>query len=387
MRRRAQEQQKQMELKAEQANQSRMSKIFTGMFKKKDKGGKGKGLMSMSQVQSYSAESKDSGVVTPQQGLSPSNSGILTRRAVPNRLQQQQRMFSKQAFHKNGRKRIPRYEDFMNQAFNDKIGRGLNEVQQIFNEMTHHTGMVRPVGSMLQKWFVLANHQATYWISQNNKELERYDAQDAPDDYEDMDDEEKYNDCWLLFDMKHRRLIQEIRWRNRGQMNDPKYITIQSSNSEETPWADISNAFLEKTEDEQVIEVNKRARYWRIMFLGNHGEDTDDAPRFVFYEVQFWGRKHSTMNYSKAAKQRKNRDRYGSNAGLRMGREDSMMSMSQSVTFSRQPEPSVSRLSAYKMTSAYGNNAQKGRRYQGNRGRSYSGIEMTGKSKFSTTPI
>eukprot|EP01083_Nonionella_stella_P121567 365303_1 len=387
MRRRAQEQQKQMELKAEQANQSRMSKIFTGMFKKKDKGGKGKGLMSMSQVQSYSAESKDSGVVTPQQGLSPSNSGILTRRAVPNRLQQQQRMFSKQAFHKNGRKRIPRYEDFMNQAFNDKIGRGLNEVQQVFNEMTHHTGMVRPVGSMLQKWFVLANHQATYWISQNNKELERYDAQDAPDDYEDMDDEEKYNDCWLLFDMKHRRLIQEIRWRNRGQMNDPKYITIQSSNSEETPWADISNAFLEKTEDEQVIEVNKRARYWRIMFLGNHGEDTDDAPRFVFYEVQFWGRKHSTMNYSKAAKQRKNRDRYGSNAGLRMGREDSMMSMSQSVTFSRQPEPSVSRLSAYKMTSAYGNNAQKGRRYQGNRGRSYSGIEMTGKSKFSTTPI
>lgn len=74
-------------------------------------------------------------------------------------------------------------------------------------------------------------------------------------------------------------------------MNDPKYIEIQASRSEETPWVSVQKAFLESTDQEQVVDVGKRAgkhRYWRILFLGNHGEDTEEAPRFVFSEVQFW---------------------------------------------------------------------------------------------------
>merc|ERR1719493_695900 len=98
-------------------------------------------------------------------------------------------------------------------------------------------------------------------------------------------------------------MVQEFRITNRGMMNDPKYIEIQASRSEETPWVSVQKAFLESTDQEQVVDVGKRAgkhRYWRILFLGNHGEDTEEAPRFVFSEVQFWGRRHSTMAHSMA---------------------------------------------------------------------------------------
>merc|ERR1712048_1055993 len=201
-----------------------------------------------------------------------------------------------------------------NEAFNNSMSRKFDEVQQVYNEMTHHSAMVRPVGSMLQKWFVLANHSTTYWVSPSNKELERYN--DEHDEYYDMDDDAKYNDCWLLYDMKRRRMVQEIRWRNRGQMNDPKYIRIQAAKSEETPWADVTEAYLAKSDEEQIISVNKKARYWRILLLGNHGEDTDEAPRFVFYEVQFWGRRHQTMQHSKAAKQRTMRNKLKRNNSI-----------------------------------------------------------------------
>ena len=199
--------------------------------------------------------------------------------------------------------------------------------------------------------------------------MERYG--DEHDDYYDMDDDAKYNDCWLLYDMKRRRMVQEIRWRNRGQMNDPKYIRIQCARSEETPWADVSNAYLAKTEDEQIISVNKKARYWRIMFLGNHGEDTDEAPRFVFYEVQFWGRRHSTMQYSKATKQRIKRNR----------------NPSVSTTFSRHLSPgstsSMAQIKKYQI--GFADNARRGKKYTNSSDRA--GIEMTGKSKFVTMPF
>eukprot|EP01084_Bolivina_argentea_P288006 494240_1 len=291
-------------------NESKMSKLFSGMFRNKKKK-ENKNFHSEKSVIQLKLDRFDSqsDVLSPSKSISNREQNMFVQNnnnnklpSKPNRIFQQQRMFLKK-YDKNGRKRIPKYDDFMNEAFNNKIGRGLNEVQQVFNEMSHHAGLVKPVGSMLQKWYVLANHGTQYWISPTNKELSKYN--ESHDDYYDMNDDEKFNDCWLLYDMKRKRMIQEIRWKNRGHMNDPKYITIQCANDEETPWRDISNAYLEKTDDEQIIKVNKKSRYWRILFLGNHGEDTDDAPRFVFYEVQFWGRRHSTMNYSKAATIRK----------------------------------------------------------------------------------
>merc|ERR1712176_425696 len=343
------------------------------MFKKKNKNKKDNYHQSQTSIVQLKLDRFDSEQGTRKGKASSSMRGqnMYISNNPPNRLQQQERMFLKKQ-DKNGRKRIPKYDDFMNEAFNNKIGRGLNEVQQIYNEMTHHTGLVKPVGSMLQKWFVLANHSTTYWVSPTNKELSRYN--DEHDDYYDMDDDEKFNDCWLLYDMKRKRMIQEIRWRNRGQMNDPKYITIQTAKNEETPWANVSNAYLEKTDNEQVITVNKKARYWRILFLGNHGEDTDDAPRFVFYEVQFWGRKHSTMQYSKATKQRLRKRSINNSLNQR---EDSHSMPSQSITMSKSnmSQSSMSRYKKYKI--GYGDNARKGKRYNN----ASSGIEMTGKSK------
>ena len=78
-------------------------------------------------------------------------------------------------------------------------------------------------------------------------------------------------------------------------MTDPKYIEVQTSRSEETPWVSVQKAYLERTAEEQVVEVGKKSRYWRILFLGNYGEDTEEAPRFVFSEVQFWYGLHSLV--------------------------------------------------------------------------------------------
>ena len=183
------------------------------------------------------------------------------------------------------KRRLPTYDDFMNEAFNEQVGRGLSEVQKVYNEMATHCALVKPVGSMLQKWYVLANHADTYWVSPSNAELSRFNEEH--DEYYDADlgDEDKFHECWLLFDLKRKRLVQEIRWRNRGRVNDAKYISIEAAKSEETPWANVRKAFLESSDDEQLIEVNKKARFWRILLLGNHGEDTEEAPRFVFYEV------------------------------------------------------------------------------------------------------
>ena len=338
--------------------ESKMSKLFAGMFRKSAKNKESK----KENDSKNEFEPSMSGNIRSLKGPQPAFGGqnLFVSRSPPNIVQQQQRLFlAKQD--ENGRKRLPTYDDFMNEAFNQKLGRGLNEVQKVYNEMAHHSGLVKPVGSMLQKWYVLANHDTTYWVSPSNKELSRFNEEH--DDYYDMDDADKFHDCWLLYDMKRKRMVQEIRWRNRGMMNDPKYISIESSKSEETPWVNVQRAYLEQTEDEQVIEVNKRARYWRILFLGNHGEDTDEAPRFVFYEVQFWGKRHSTMRYSKASKQR-----HGSVSHT----------VSQSMPYPL--SASVASPSSYsKWKIGYGDNARKGKRF--------GSMQMNGRSKFRNVPI
>lgn len=293
-----------------------------------------------------------------------------TQHLPPNRLQQQNKYFLEK-MDLNGRKRVPKYDDFMNEAFNQKLGKGLNEVQQIYNEMTHHTGMVKPVGSMLQKWYVLSNHSTTYWISPSNKDLEKYTEEH--DAYYDMEEEEKFHDCWLLFDMKRKRLVQELRWRNRGMMNDPKYIEVQAARNEETPWVSVQKAYLENTEQEQVVDIGKKARYWRILFLGNYGEDTEDAPRFVFSEVQFWGRRHSTMAHSSMSRSQRSPDPSKQT-------DDSVSTQPLNPRAKTQP-PSVN------VGSKFGQNTKKGAKY---RVKSMGGtpitIEMTGKSKFNAVP-
>lgn len=290
----------------------------------------------------------------------------------PNRMQQQHKYFlEKQDL--NGRKRVPKYDDFMNEAFNQKVGKGLNEVQHIYNEMTHHTGMIKPVGSMLQKWYVLANHSTTYWVSPSNKELARYTEEH--DKYYDMEDEDKFHDCWLLFDMKCKRMVQELRWRSRGMMNDPKYIEIQAARNEETPWVSVQKAYLEKTSEEQVVEVGKKSRYWRILFLGNWGEDTEEAPRFVFSEVQFWGRRHSTMAHSMVRQK---------------SREQSMQSSTSTMSHlhPRSPNPNPAagfgQSNAGKFKIGFGDRTKRGKRYRDNKGNT---VEMTGKTKTTTVPV
>lgn len=185
---------------------SKMSKLFNGMFRKKDN-------KKMETQQQLHQEQPNMLIVPGSAVLAPWDGN--TQNIPPNRLQQQNKYFlEKQGL--NGRKRVPKYDDFMNEAFNQKLGKGLNEVQQIYNEMTHHTGMVKPVGSMLQKWYVLANHTTTYWISPSNKELSRYKLQH--DKSYDVPDDEKFYDCWLLFDMKRKRMVQEFRITNRGMV-------------------------------------------------------------------------------------------------------------------------------------------------------------------------
>ena len=58
-------------------------------------------------------------------------------------------------------------------------------------------------------------------------------------------------------------------------------------------------AQLDRSRDEQKIKTRCRARYWRLIFLGNHGEIADDAPRYVFHEVQFWGRLRGHTKYGR----------------------------------------------------------------------------------------
>ena len=295
----------------QQESQSKMSKLFSGMFKKKmnnndndknnvnNKNNKKKGKNEASNLSVVKLKKDDT--------------------KMPNRLKQQERLFI------NNKKRI-KYDDFMNEAFDNKlVGNGadndLNELQKIYNEMDHYTQLVRPVGAMLQKWYVLANHLTTYWISPTNRELSRWDEKEEEemdlDVLANMSEQERYYDCWILYDMKRKRMLQEIRWRNRGMMNDPKYITVQCANSEETPWSTvIDHGYLENNDKEQKIKINQKARYWRVLCLGNYGEDTDEAPRFVFYEVQFWGKTQNnyrsapTMQYSKKSNSR--RDKYTS---------------------------------------------------------------------------
>jgi len=95
---------------------------------------------------------------------------------------------------------------------------------------------------------------------------------------------------WILFDTKRERLVHEVRMQGRGQATDPKNVKIQMSVSLSGPWSDVASAELQKsTQPQSVSGFQAKSRFWRVAFLSNHGEEQPEAPRWVLYEVQFWG--------------------------------------------------------------------------------------------------
>ena len=172
----------------------------------------------------------------------------------------------------------------------------------------------QPIGRFLQKWYVLANHSTQYWISRTNAELnkrdehykalkkarrkKKYGSDDDDDKYDDGDSEpeeemdEEYTESldWILFDTRQKRLVSEFRVSGRGATNDPKDIKLQMSASPSGPWTTVKEHQMKNDgEREKVGGFEAEARYWRVVFLSNYGQNEPDAPRYVLYECQFWG--------------------------------------------------------------------------------------------------
>ena len=76
-----------------------------------------------------------------------------------------------------------------------------------------------------------------------------------------------------------------------GEDTDPKKVLLQSSNHPIGPWSKVAEKEFDKSSSVQKMEKfdAPKSRYWRLVFLSNHGEMDPMSPRFVFYEVQFWG--------------------------------------------------------------------------------------------------
>eukprot|EP00483_Globobulimina_turgida_P004508 UN04517 len=56
------------------------------------------------------------------------------------------------------------------------------------------------------------------------------------------------------------------------------------------PWTTVKEHAMEnKGDKEKVGGFEAEARFWRVVFLSNYGEQEPDAPRYVLYECQFWG--------------------------------------------------------------------------------------------------
>jgi len=176
----------------------------------------------------------------------------------------------------------------------------------------------QPIGRFLQKWYVLANHSTQYWISRTNEELQKRDdhykkmkaARKKKKQREQGSDDEKYEDNdgdesdpeeerdeeytesldWILFDTRQKRLISELRVAGRGAPNDPKDIKLQMSASPSGPWTTVKEHQMKNDgEREKVGGFEAEARFWRVCFLSNYGQQEPDAPRYVLYECQFWG--------------------------------------------------------------------------------------------------
>jgi hypothetical protein len=144
----------------------------------------------------------------------------------------------------------------------------------------------KPVGRFLQKWYVVANHQDQFWVSPSNEELKQKEEEflkQHPDQQT-----EALN--WIVFDTRQDRIVNELRMRNRGERSDVKEMKLQMSVSPSGPWTDVMDADMQSHNDRQYIGgFYAKARFWRVCFLSNYGEDHPKAPRYVMYEVQFWG--------------------------------------------------------------------------------------------------
>jgi len=165
----------------------------------------------------------------------------------------------------------------------------------------------KPIGRFLQKWFVVANHNTQYWVSRTNAEIKKQkelwmkeqglSTDDGQNDENNTENDSKQveqikTEClnWILYDTKRERLVHEVRMRGRGQATDPKNVKVQMSVSLSGPWSDVASAELQKTPAPQSITgFHAKSRFWRIAFFSNHGEEHVDSPRWVLYEVQFWG--------------------------------------------------------------------------------------------------
>lgn len=104
------------------------------------------------------------------------------------------------------------------------------------------------------------------------------------------DDEYTESLDWILFDSRQKRLISEIRVSGRGAPNDPKDIKLQMSASPSGPWTTVKEHQMNNDgEREKVGGFEAEARFWRVCFMSNYGQQEPDAPRYVLYECQFWG--------------------------------------------------------------------------------------------------
>jgi len=138
----------------------------------------------------------------------------------------------------------------------------------------------------LQKWYVLANHNVQYWVSNSNEEIEHRKEEFKNENIE----QQTENSTWILYDTRRNRVINKLLMRGLGEKSDPKDVKLQMSVSPSGPWTDVMEASLQNhNEPQHITGFYAKSRYWRVCFLNNFGENHPNAPRYVMYEVQFWG--------------------------------------------------------------------------------------------------
>jgi len=145
---------------------------------------------------------------------------------------------------------------------------------------------LKPVGRFLQKWYVLANHNTQYWVSSTNKEIE-----ETKEELKNLNEEQQSEALnWIIYDTRRNRVINKLIMRGLAQKSDPKDVKLQMSVSPSGPWTDVMSAQLKNhNESQHVTGFYAESRYWRVCFFENYGENHPQAPRYVMYEVQFWG--------------------------------------------------------------------------------------------------
>eukprot|EP01083_Nonionella_stella_P143285 445031_1 len=118
---------------------------------------------------------------------------------------------------------------------------------------------------------------------------EKYEDDEEDSDPAEERDEEEYTESldWISFDTIQKRLISELRVSGRGA---PKDIKMQMSASPSGPWTTVKEHTMKNDGvRDKVGGFEAEARFWRVCFLSNYGQQEPDAPRYVLYECQFWG--------------------------------------------------------------------------------------------------